>query len=384
MSDLVPLDRLTDILDGLRIERISSGLRVPLSYAEFRSEALLKIHLLPYLVPLKSERTLAFELAERPELQKAVGLVENSFPTRPTLWHFRQPSKFPLFRTLMIRALAVMAYEASRSGLPLPFIADDCKDMGISCVETFIDLDSGTDITVRTHPHVQRSPQLSPNLPLPGFDETLLANDKLWLYEWLDFPVEVGWNSDYRLVTRQLKQPSWLESPYEGRDLDQYFGKSSKAPYTACNVLLIRRTDGQDEVLLSQRLRGSGMGHYALPGGKKHEDESLEACVRRELHEELGIDYRAGRPVSLRYTNVPGYPRVRSIGVQATEWFGQPARKEHLAHSEWRWYRFSDLPSPMFFPSQTVIDDFLNRRFEDLDWRTIEPEPPLALWSGYQ
>src|SRR5205823_5156918 len=90
MSEAVPWARIPPLLERIRIGRVAEGMPVPLSYAGFSTESLLRAHLLPYLVPLKSERALGFELGERPELQFAVGIINGELPSRATLWHFRK------------------------------------------------------------------------------------------------------------------------------------------------------------------------------------------------------------------------------------------------------------------------------------------------------
>ena len=47
-----------------------------------------------------------------------------------------------------------------------------------------------------------------------------------------------------------------------------------------------------DHVLV---VRANGQPHAFLPGGYREPDEDLEACLRRELHEELGVEARVGR-----------------------------------------------------------------------------------------
>lgn len=44
------------------------------------------------------------------------------------------------------------------------------------------------------------------------------------------------------------------------------------------------------EVLIGLRARGAGANLWALIGGKIDSEESAEACVIREVHEELGLD----------------------------------------------------------------------------------------------
>lgn len=144
---------------------------------------------------------------------------------------------------------------------------------------------------------------------------------------------------------------------------------------------MVREVHGHRELLLCQRLRGAGEGTYALPGGKKNPRESVLACVRRELREEIGIDFRHGRPVSLRQTNRHGFPPVTSIGVLATEWVGKPVRREHLAHSDWLWFPLDQLPSPLFFPTQIAVEDYLRGEFSHLSWNDVELDEELPLWE---
>jgi 8-oxo-dGTP diphosphatase len=59
-------------------------------------------------------------------------------------------------------------------------------------------------------------------------------------------------------------------------------------------VVAVALLDADNRVLLAQRPPGKSMaGLWEFPGGKVHANESPEAALIRELHEELGIDVRA-------------------------------------------------------------------------------------------
>ncbi len=63
---------------------------------------------------------------------------------------------------------------------------------------------------------------------------------------------------------------------------------SDKMHVIPCGVALIRK--GR-EFLIAQRRKEDTFGSlWEFPGGKKHIEESFEACVAREVMEEIGIE----------------------------------------------------------------------------------------------
>lgn len=96
---------------------------------------------------------------------------------------------------------------------------------------------------------------------------------------------------------------------------------------------VLMREDGR--VLLTQRLPGRDhAGLWEFPGGKLEPGETPEAALRRELHEELGIEIG----VSSELIRVPQAQPGRTLWLevlQLTHWQGRPRGREGQALN-WR------------------------------------------------
>jgi len=105
--------------------------------------------------------------------------------------------------------------------------------------------------------------------------------------------------------------------------------RSSKIIEVAAGVVI---RDGC--YLITQRLESSPHGGlWEFPGGKRHPEESLQDCLRREMKEELDIRVRVGEELKVirhdypdltvelhfyRCTILDGTPRT--LGNQAYRW----------------------------------------------------------------
>jgi 8-oxo-dGTP diphosphatase len=89
-------------------------------------------------------------------------------------------------------------------------------------------------------------------------------------------------------------------------------------------------TDASGRVLLAQRPPGAHLaGAWEFPGGKIEPGESAEAALRRELHEELGVDIGAIEPHPL--ISVPWQYPEKSIVLHAfrvRDFSGEPHGRE--------------------------------------------------------
>mgnify|MGYP005983376179 CR=1 FL=1 len=94
-------------------------------------------------------------------------------------------------------------------------------------------------------------------------------------------------------------------------------------------VAAIIERDG--EILLAQRsMRGDQPGLWEFAGGKVEPGESQPQALKRELHEELGIQARVGRYIANHRREVSG----RLIHLHAWHvagWSGALTAREHQA-----------------------------------------------------
>jgi len=105
---------------------------------------------------------------------------------------------------------------------------------------------------------------------------------------------------------------------------------------------VIQRPDGA--FLLAQRPPGKVYaGWWEFPGGKIEAGEPAAAALRRELHEELGIDVRTAYPWITR-EHVYEHASVRLRFFRVTAWNGEPHPRERQSI---RWQR---LDAPMAEP----------------------------------
>jgi len=111
----------------------------------------------------------------------------------------------------------------------------------------------------------------------------------------------------------------------------------------------------QGKYLICQRSAGTHLGGYwEFPGGKREPGESWEACLRRELREELGVALRDVRPFTrLRY-RYPG--RFISFKVFRCRMIGSPTA---LQIQRFQWIGASRLRRFRFPPVDRDLIDLL-------------------------
>ena len=134
------------------------------------------------------------------------------------------------------------------------------------------------------------------------------------------------------------------------------------APRRLVLVAACALVDPDGRVLLAQRPEGKAMaGLWEFPGGKVEPGETPEACLIRELAEELGVDtWRSClAPLSFASHAYPDFHLLMPLFV-CRKWAGVPSGREGQAL---RWVRARDLRDwpmpPADLPLIAVLQDWL-------------------------
>lgn len=122
-----------------------------------------------------------------------------------------------------------------------------------------------------------------------------------------------------------------------------------RTPHYDVGAAIIRK---KGRILIARRPEEGLLGGlWEFPGGKRREGETMEACVRREITEELGIPIEVGeRLISVRHA----YSHFR-ITLHAYECRQTGGRVRNLGVAESRWVRPGELDRFAFPKADRVI-----------------------------
>ena len=118
---------------------------------------------------------------------------------------------------------------------------------------------------------------------------------------------------------------------------------SKPLPFQVIGVGVVLNAAG--EVLIDQRLEeGLLGGMWEFPGGKQEPGESIEACISRELQEELAIAVSVGQEL-ITVDHAYSHKKLRFV-VHCCDWVsGEP---QPLASQQVRWVRPEELGNYAF------------------------------------
>ena len=126
-------------------------------------------------------------------------------------------------------------------------------------------------------------------------------------------------------------------------------------PAVTVDIVVFRRGELEDEVLLIRRKADPHKGRWAFPGGYVEEMEALDKAAARELAEETGLQSLELRQIGA--FGDPGRdPRGHTISVAFT---GVLLSDQKVVASDdaedVRWARVSEVPS-LAFDHQLILD----------------------------
>lgn len=113
-----------------------------------------------------------------------------------------------------------------------------------------------------------------------------------------------------------------------------------------------------DAVLLARRKQGQRMaGFWEFPGGKLEEGETLQACIEREIFEELNWNIKAGEVIA-KSTYVYTHGSILLMALEAEILAGTPAP---AVHDKIEWVPIPQLLSYQLAPADIPIAKELMR-----------------------
>jgi 8-oxo-dGTP diphosphatase len=112
------------------------------------------------------------------------------------------------------------------------------------------------------------------------------------------------------------------------------------------------------KILLGKRRGSHGSGEYSMSGGHLEYDESFEDCAKRETEEESNIKIK-----NIKFQCLANYTKHENrqdilVGMIADFESGELVDFPEERIGEWGWYDLKNLPSPLLYPSEIVIDSY--------------------------
>lgn len=114
-----------------------------------------------------------------------------------------------------------------------------------------------------------------------------------------------------------------------------------------------------NKILLGKRNEKNILGgdSWTCPGGKIDFGEKIIDAIKRETEEETSIKINETRLVSVSGNTDYGNHFV-TLGFVCEDFEGQPRVMETNKITNWKWFSLSDLPKPLFIPTEKLINNY--------------------------
>lgn len=135
---------------------------------------------------------------------------------------------------------------------------------------------------------------------------------------------------------------------------------SHPRPSVTVDIMVVRREDDQQELLLIERGHPPFAGQWALPGGFVDLDESIEAAAARELREETAITDKPLRQLKA-FGNAQRDPRGYTVTIVFGLQLNPDSPQKIIAGDDARhakWFPINKLPA-LAFDHQQIVSECL-------------------------
>ena len=106
----------------------------------------------------------------------------------------------------------------------------------------------------------------------------------------------------------------------------------------------------------------NGAGKWTMPGGKLHFGESFEEGAKRETMEETGIKLNDVKVICVN-NDIVETAHFVTIGLYSENFENDAKVMEPDEITEWKWFGLDELPSPLYFPSAKVLENYRQGKF---------------------
>ena len=105
-----------------------------------------------------------------------------------------------------------------------------------------------------------------------------------------------------------------------------------------------------------------GEGTWTMPGGKLEYGESFEDGAKREVREETNLLLKDVKVICVN-NDKNEFAHFVTVGLFSDNFSGEPRVMEPDEIVEWKWFDLDNLPTPMYFPSVKVAENYKKKLF---------------------
>lgn len=129
-------------------------------------------------------------------------------------------------------------------------------------------------------------------------------------------------------------------------------------PQAGVGVIVIKKEDGKEYVMLHQRKGSHGPGYWGSGGGHLELGESLMGGALRELKEEGGEALVVDNVRFLGVMNFTQFKPKHYVDISfVADWVsGEPTNSAPEETTDWQWFELDKLPSPLFPPVEKYLE----------------------------